>query len=462
MTFSPELADIRFGCGLSPVLAPTASRQVMLDGLAGPDEMAARFPVVPFSDTRARLRERARIAKLQRAAKDDAARAVELDSRVRALRRQAAGDRVRSFGRTMLRWAWTGAGFRERLAFFWADHFTTVSRSPITTAAVSSYVDEAIRPRMAGSFADLLIAAVTHPVMLHFLDQNSSIGPGSRAGARSGGRRGLNENLAREVMELHTLGVDGPYTQADVRQLAELFTGLTFDRSGRFMFRPQLAEPGAETVLGRSYGGDPATLEPVLEALRDLAVHPATARHVAGKLAVHFVRDAPDPALIEHVEARFRDTGGDLAAVYEALLEHPAAWDEAPGNVKPPADFVGSAFRALAVSQEQVAELGAKRLAGRVLRPLALMGQRWQRPGGPNGWPEEDGAWITPQGLAARLRWSMAVPRLLGRGLPDPRRFVAQALADRAGAETRFAAAAAETRAEAIGLVLASPDFQRR
>ena len=214
-------------------------------------------------------------------------------------------DLLRGLGLTMLRWSETQSGFRERLALFWTDHFTTVGKSEPQRSAVSIYVDAAIRPHLSGRFGDLLVAAVTHPMMLTYLDQRVSVGPQSAFARRKGTSRGLNENLAREVLELHTLGVDGPYTQADVRQLAELFTGLTIDRSGAMAFRPGWAEPGEELVLGRRYGGNPARLEAVEQALHDLAVHPATADHVARKLAVHFVSDAPDPGLVAHMAARF-------------------------------------------------------------------------------------------------------------------------------------------------------------
>ncbi|MGD9864420.1 MAG: DUF1800 family protein, partial [Pseudodonghicola sp.] len=247
-----------------------------------------------------------------------------------------------------------------------------------------------------------------------------------------------------------------------VRQLAALFPGMGIGPEGQFEFRPGRAEPGAETVLGRRSGGDPARLEAIGQALQDLALHPATARHIAWKLAVHFVSDTPDPALVDHIAGRYAATGGDLRAVYAALLEHPAAWDGAAGNVKPGFDFLASACRALAVAPEVLGQMPARRLNALVMTPLRQMGQGWQRPNGPNGWPEEDAAWVTPQGLSARVRWAMAAPRRLCSELPDPRQFVTDALGPTAPEPVRFAARAAETRADAVGLVLASPAFQRR
>jgi uncharacterized protein (DUF1800 family) len=462
LSFSPELAEIRFGCGLSPVLQPVQSPQAMLDSLTGVDAMVGQFQIEPFSVFRERMVQSQLSRNNMRKTKGTPEFRTHQKQR-RILNKAARKDMSRWYGRTMLRWINTEQGFRERLSTFWADHFTAVGKVGLLRRATSPYIEDAIRPHIAGSFADILIASTTHPLMLHFLDQERSVGPNSDMAERKKPKNvGLNENLAREVLELHTLGVNGPYTQDDVRQLAELFTGMTSQAKVGFKFRKDYAEPGAEIVLGKSYGGERARLEPVIEALRDLAVHPATAQHIAWKLAVHFVSDVPDAGLVDHVAARFLDTGGDLLAVYAALLEHPAAWYETLHNVKPPAAFIGSSLRALAIPTEVIEALGEKAIGAKLMTPMTLMGQTWQKPGGPDGWPEEDTAWITPQGISARLRWAMSVPQVLHPNLPDPRQFVKDALGARATGTVQFAAASAENRADAIGLVLASPAFQRR
>ncbi|MDX2482413.1 MAG: DUF1800 domain-containing protein [Pseudodonghicola sp.] len=460
MSFSPERAEIRFGCGLSPQFAPPTSLSGLLAGLDGPDAMADRFPMLSYD---AYITRRAHWLDLRKKRRTSSgARAEAFAKQAAAVNRSFYEDRVRGFGLTALRWSLTDQGLRERLALFWADHFTTVGKSAPQRSLISIYIDAAIRPNLSGRFADLLIAAVTHPMMLAYLDQQTSVGPGSVYAQRQSKLRGLNENLAREVMELHTLGVDGPYTQADVRQLAELFTGLGISKTGALQFNQRRAEPGSESVLGRSYGGDPARLEPVLQVLRDLAVHPATADHIARKLAVHFVSDSPDPGLVDHMAARFLATDGDLRAVYAAMLEHPAAWHDGPGNVKPPFDFVASACRALAVPQDRLQDTSVRQMNRLLVQPIGVMGQSWQRPSGPDGWSEEDTAWVTPQGLSARLRWAMAVPTRMLPELPDPRQFVTDALGATVPEPVRFAARAAETRAEAVGLILSAPAFQRR
>ena len=228
-----------------------------------------------------------------------------------------------------------------------------------------------------------------------------------------------------------------------------------------FSYRKSRAEPGEKTVLGRTYGTSGARLEGIFAALDDLARHPATAMHLARKIAVHFVSDTPDSALIDAMASRYRDTDGDLHAVYAAMLTHPSAWDFAQRNVKSPIDFVGSTLRALDVAPRQIQNAKPGRILNNLMMPLALMGQEYGSAPGPDGWPEADPQWITPQRLAARLQWAMGVPHLMRRVLPDPRDFVDIALGQDVPEEVRFAANAAEDRAEGVGLVLASPAFQR-
>lgn len=460
MAFSAELAEIRFGCGLSPVVARPADGQALLEGLRGADDMARAFPIEPFPVFLGRMQQAAEIRTRMRKTRGTPEFKEHKKERNR-LNRVAKEDMAGWFLQSVLRWIYSPTAFRERLAVFWADHFSAYGKLGVVRRGGAPYVEDAIRPHMAGRFEDLLISAVTSPVMLHFLDQMQSVGPQSEAGRKSKGKRGLNENLAREVMELHTLGVDGRYTQDDVRQLAELFTGMTYRAKQGFFYDPRMAEPGAETVLGHTYS-DEASMVPIRAALRDLARHPDTAQHIAHKLAVHFVADDPDPALVGHVATRYRDTDGDLMAVYAALLEHPASWDPVLHNVKPPYDFIASSCRALAVDKGEMQHMNKAKNAGVMTLPLLMMGQVWQRPPGPDGWPEEDAAWITPQGLSTRLRWAMTAPAVLRRDLPRPEKFVETTLGSHATEAVRFAARAAETRTDAIGLILASPSFQRR
>jgi len=433
----------------------------MIDGVTGPDVMSAAFPIGGFES----YLENLRIGRVLRAARRDATTSTERENAQKDLRAHfgvVRRQRLSSAWQHLQRRLHTPYGFRERLVDFWADHFTAYSRRGEMRAATAAFVEDAIRPHVARRFDEMLVVSVTHPVMLEYLNQKTSTGPTSPAALRSEGKLGLNENLAREILELHTLGVDGPYTQTDVRQLAELLTGLGFTPGDGFLFRKPRAEPGAETVLGRSYGGAEGNFDDIKSALRDLAQHPATYRHLAQKLAVHFVSDQPDPDLVAHLTEAFNAGGGALVPVYRALLSHPRAWDPTLQNVKPPADFVVSALRALAIPETALALGDVNGIRRLVINPLRIMGQRWQRPPGPDGWPEDDSAWITPQGLSTRMAWAMETPARLIAGLPDPRQFVDDALDSYASDAVRFAAATAESKPEAIGLVLSSPAFQRR
>ncbi len=460
MRFDPVIAAVRFGTGRSPAVPDPDGVPAMLARLAGPDAAAAAHPI-PGLDAVAPSVAALRAA--NRARRDAAGTAGEVEARdaLRALNRAAQRAAATNAMRTLARAATTADGLRERLTWFWADHFTVRSRQGPARHLVSAYVQDAIRPHLAGRFADMLRAAVTHPVMLTYLDQVQSVGPGSLVGQRRG--RGLNENLARELLELHTLGVSAAYGQRDVTELAELLTGLSVDGDGRFRFRQAIVEPGAETVLGETYGGTRrGALEAIHDALDDLAAHPATAAHLARKLAVHFVADDPPPDLVAALTARWRDTGGDLLAVTEALLTHPEAWRPEPRKVKPPLDFIASALRALAVPPETLLALSLRDLRRLFHTPLIEMGQPWEAPPGPDGWPEAAEAWITPQGMATRITWAMSAPAALRPDLPDPRAFAETALGPAAPQAVRFAAGAAETVAEGVGVVLASAAFNRR
>lgn len=294
--------------------------------------------------------------------------------------------------------------------------------------------------------------------MLEYLDQNTSVGPASRMGRRRD--KGLNENLARELLELHTLGVSSAYTQKDVRQLAELLTGLTFRKSGT-VYKSFMAEPGSEQVMGKSYGKRGERLGNILEFLDDVARHPDTARHIAQKLVVHFVSDSPDAAHVAQIADVFHQTEGDFISTYVALLDHPNAWAPLGGKVKQPFEYLISGLRSFGVTDQDLANLPVKELRSLIATPLALMGQRFMQPLGPDGWPEDAAHWITPQGLAGRIQWANYAVTKYGKGL-DPRDYVVDSLRDFAGQDVVLAATRAKIRTEGLALVLASPDFNRR
>jgi uncharacterized protein (DUF1800 family) len=365
----------------------------------------------------------------------------------------------------------TDRPFLERLTQFWTNHFA-VSIDKIAVLGLAGAMErEAIRPRVTGNFADLLLAVEKHPAMLLYLDNHASIGPGSKLAqlaARDGGRRkvGVNENLAREILELHTLGVDGGYTQADVTIFAHAISGWSIGGQdmnrrlarlgaddgppGEFVFRDAFHEPGAKRVLGKSYAEDGVRQGESI--LRDLAVNPKTARHVCTKLARHFVADDPPPSIVDRLTKAWLDSRAHLPAVYATLIDAPESWARPLAKFKTPADYIHSAYRALGIPLQN----------GRgALQPFEALGQRNLMPGSPAGWPDTSADWDGSSALLKRIAWADVVAQRMGDSR-NARGLAPQLLGATLSGETAAAIARAESGAQALTLLLASPEFMRR
>ncbi len=338
----------------------------------------------------------------------------------------------------------------ERLTAFWCNHFTVSVRKPIVTGIAGAFEREAIRPHVLGRFSDMLHAVVRHPAMLAYLDNMQSIGPNSIVGIRRD--RGLNENLAREVLELHTLGVDGGYTQADVREFAKILTGWSVNRregTGAFAFYARNHEPGGKSLLGKRYPD--SGMEEGVAALDDLARHSATARHLAFKLARHFVSDRPPQGLVESLAGVFLETGGDLRAMSEMLIDSREVWETPLPKIKTPSEFVVSAMRAIEYRGEP----------RRLYLALRLLGQAPYAAPSPAGWPDEAAKWISPHALLQRAEFAMRIGRRL-RGGDVAERLLSQTIGPVAARATRVAVTEVPDRIEAVATLFASPEFQRR
>ena len=347
-------------------------------------------------------------------------------------------------------------GFVERLVAFWSNHFcVSAGKSDLVRATAGSFEREAIRPYVLGRFADMLMAVERHPTMLVYLDNAQSAGPDSRAGHNR--TRGLNENQAREVLELHTLGADAGYTQADVTSLARIITGWTFaGREGRlgepgsFVFNAGMHQPGDQMVIGRAYlSGGFGQGE---AALNDIARHPATARHLATKLVRHFVSDDPPPAAVERLAAVFRNHDGDLRAVAMALIDLPDVWSAPASKVRSPWDLLVAASRLFGLTPDDPT---------RLLNRLRTLGMPLWEPPGPNGYPDSAAAWASPEGMKLRLDLSAEVARQV-RFIGEPGDLLTEAAGQTASEETRAAISRAESREQAVALLFMSPEFQRR
>lgn len=348
----------------------------------------------------------------------------------------------------------TDTPLHERLTRFWSNHFTVSARKFQTTPLAGAYEREAIRPNILGTFEDLAEAAIFHPAMLIYLDNWQSVGPSTRPAERRG--LGLNENLAREVMELHTVTPASGYTQEDVTEFAKALTGWSVGnprfgqmRKGETLFAGAIHESGARTVLGKRYtqsGGQQAKA-----ILHDLCAHPGTAKSVAFKLARHMVADEPPQGLVSKLEVSFRTSGGDLTALYETLIDAPEAWEAEPRKVKTPDELLTSTSRLIGLNRT---------LAGDARDVFESFAQSPFTAPSPEGWPDTADAWIGPDSLNKRIEWAGRIaerfPTL------DARQILIDGLGDLATGATRQAVARAESGSQALVLALMSPDFQRR
>lgn len=353
----------------------------------------------------------------------------------------------------------TTTPFVERLVHFWSNHFAVSVDKLLIVGLAGSFEADAIRPNVLGRFEDLLLAAVRHPAMLLYLDQAQSTGPRSAVGVRAEERqqraRGLNENLAREILELHTLGVRSGYTQEDVTEFARALTGWTLPGDGAsgdatFRFVPALHEPGPRTVAGKAYAeGGEAQARAVIH---DLATAPATALHIARKLARHFVADDPPPALVRRLADTFTRTGGDLPSVYRELVAAPEAWQSTHPKFKSPWDWSVSSLRALgrrALPPQQAASL------------MTQLGQPVWRPGSPAGYGDTAAAWAAPDALMRRVEVAQRLAQEAGDAV-DARRVAPRVLPGALSEATASAVARAESGGTALALLLVSPEFLRR
>ncbi|TPK88292.1 DUF1800 family protein [Mesorhizobium sp. B2-4-17] len=348
-------------------------------------------------------------------------------------------------------------GFVERLVYFWSNHFcVSAAKGPIVRASAGAFEREAIRPFVLGRFADMLMAVERHPAMLFYLDNQQSIGPDSRAGRKR--QRGLNENLAREILELHTLGVGSGYTQADVTSFARILTGwMMAGREGRLgepgssVFNANAHEPGDAVLLGKTYPA--AGMGQAEAALSDIARHPATAQHIATNLARHFISDEPPPAAVARLAKVFTRSDGNLRALAATLIDMPEAWSMPLTKMRSPFDYVAAIRRA--------AGPGPANAPGQSLRWLSALGEPLWQPPGPNGFSDQTDSWASAEGMKIRLdiAWQAAGQV---NNIGNPNDMLDAIIGPSASPETRQAVARAESRQQGLALLLMAPEFQRR
>ena len=348
------------------------------------------------------------------------------------------------------------AGLIDRLVWFWSNHFcVSVAKSQFSRVTAGNLEREAIRPHVLGHFGEMLKAVEQHPAMLHYLDNQQSVGPNSKAGQNR--KKGLNENLAREIMELHSLGVGGGYSQADVTSLARIITGWSVHgrevknaEPGTFAFNANAHEPGDQTVLGKVYAANGiAQGEAVLS---DLARHKATAKHIAFKLARHFVADVPPASLVERLSQVFLQSDGDLKAVTLALLDADEAWNAPLTKLRSPAEFLVAVARATGRNMDD---------PGQLLNGLNALGQPLWQPSGPNGFGDTVDTWASAEGMKLRLDVASNLARQV-KDLGNPLDVLDAVSGAAASSLTKEAIARAESKQQGFAILLMSPEFQRR
>lgn len=360
----------------------------------------------------------------------------------------------------------TATPFVERLVHFWANHFAVSADKLVVIPFAGAFEAEAIRPHVLGRFEDMLLAVERHPAMQLYLDQAESIGPNSplakRAEARNPDRKtGLNENLAREIMELHTLGVRAGYTQQDVTEFARALTGwstsglgrnMRIERGepGRFLFRPAMHEPGTRTIMGKAYSQSGEAQARLV--LHDLATASATADHIATKLARHFVADTPPPALVERLATAFQRSGGDLPTVYRVLIEAPESWSATSAKFKTPWEWLVSAMRGLAMDEPGDVQIAPV---------MQQLGQPVWRPGSPAGFDDIAASWAAPDALVRRVEMAQRMATRMGDRV-DPRALALRLLPDALSPATSQAISRAESLPTGLALLFVSPEFLRR
>jgi uncharacterized protein (DUF1800 family) len=464
-----EIAVLRFGLGARPGdLADAAGdpRAWLLAQIRGAAPLAVNTPLAPSDQIFAALLEAREERRQARQESGDAAEAKVVNA-VREAYQPHYRAQVLARAQSA---ALTTRPFAERLVHFWSNHFAVSADKGVVYGLAGTLENEAIRPNAGRRFVDMLIAVEQHPAMIAFLDNQYSVGKDSLAAAKASRRFsfdegapkrqfGINENLAREILELHTLGVNGGYTQADVTSFAEVITGwsigggkgrLAAGVPGRFYFRENLHQPGRKVVLGKTYADQGQRQGEAV--LADLARRPETAHFIATKLVRHFIADDPPPAVVERVASAFLTSDGDLPRVYAALIGSPESWDADARKFKTPQDFVFSALRALNASPADEQE---------VIRTFDLLGQRQFTPGSPAGWPDTSKSWDGSDALMHRVLWASRVGAKYERGT-EPADLAAASLGAYARPDTLTALRRASTSGQAVALLLMSPEFQRR
>lgn len=343
---------------------------------------------------------------------------------------------------------------QARLHDFFANHFSVSNTNSYMRALSPTLECEAIAPHLTGSFADMLVAVTQHPAMLYYLNNESSIGPNSKIGLRRK-KRGLNENLGREILELHTLGVNADYTQKDVQSLSKALTGWTIggkkpNEPLGFLFKKNAHEPGNKALLGKTYpAAKNNTHEQAENMLVDLALHEETAKHVSYKLAKHFISDQPPADLVNKMSARWLSTKGHIPSVMKVMIAHPLSWSTKAQKFKTPREFLISICRACQLEATKP----------NFVKTLVILGQAPYASGSPAGFGDSTQDWASASAMMNRIEWA---EHIAGQVNTMPLDAAKIALGNLISPLTAAQIRRAESKRQSLALLFMSPEFLRR
>ena len=343
--------------------------------------------------------------------------------------------------------------FNWRCLDFFSNHFSVTAQGSVMTGLCATLEREAIAPNLFGRFEDLLLAVCKHPAMLIYLNNENSIGPSTRYAKKN---RGLNENLAREILELHTLGVNGGYQQQDVTELAKGITGWSVAKPGKdkqqgFIYRAKKHEPGTRLLLGKSYAEQGLQQGELM--LKALANHASTARLISTKIVQSFISDQAPTQLVDHLTAAWHASKGDLKVVFKALISHPRAWQVQQQKYKTPREYVVSTYRTLASKRLSIKQAQSA---------LKTLGQQPFKAGSPAGYSDQQRDWDGASALMARINW---VSQLAGKKRLEKINIdtlIETSFANTLSTNSYQMITRAESRQQALILLLLSPEFLTR
>ncbi len=467
MSLEGAIAVHRFGLGARPgeiAAASQAPKDWLLAQLEAPAEQpVAIVPATPLMSGAALVADDLQFHAKEKLLNEARKKGMPMEEEGKALYKSRYDMVVGEMAARFALGFKTTRPFAERLVWFWTNHFGVSTANPRCSVFAGAFEREVIRPNINGTFEIMVQAAVRHPAMQLYLDNVDSIGPNSQAGLRA--KKGLNENLGRELMELFTLGVDGGYTQADVIAMAKLLTGFGLDNNTSgppsadgYRFYPQRHEPGAIVLRGKSY---PAGEAGTRAAIADLAHGKATAHHIAVKFATAFLADAPTPTMVKRLEDVFSKSGGDLKALAAAALDDPHAFAPKLDKVRSPVEFVTATYRLLDIPKADAKPDAVTNQIRGAMGVARMMGEFPMAAPSPKGWPLESEAWSGPDAVLTRIEWARQVSQRIPPNV-DVVALAASGLGALMSETTSTAIAHASSKSEAVALLLSSPEFQRR